>query len=68
MLLLFFFIIFTFLGLCWVFTAACRLSQVAESGCYSLDVMHGFLIVVASVVVEHRLQGVQVSGVASNGH
>ena len=50
----FFLIIFTFLGLCRVFTAAYRLSQVAESGCYPLVVMHGFLIVVASVV-EHRL-------------
>lgn len=50
----FFFNYFYFSGLCKVFTAAYRLSQVAQSGCYPLVVMHGFLLVVASVV-EHRL-------------
>ena len=35
---------------CWVFVAACRLSPVA---------VHGLLILVASLAVEHGLQGTQ---------
>ena len=46
---------FLSLWLCWVFIAACRLSLVVVSRGYSLVVVHGFLIVVASPVAEHRL-------------
>ena len=42
--------------LCWVFVAACRLSLVVASGGYSLAGVHGFLVVVASLV-EHRPEG-----------
>ena len=38
------------LGLCWVFTAACRLSRVAPSGGYSLAAVRGLLIVLAPLV------------------
>ena len=38
----------------WVFLAACRPSLVAASGNYSL-LLCGFLIVVASLVEEHKL-------------
>ena len=40
--------------LCWVFVAARGLSLVAASGGYFV-VVHGLLIVVASLVAEHRL-------------
>ena len=43
----------------WVFIVAHRLSLVAASGGYSLVVVHGLLIAVASLVAEHRLQGTQ---------
>ena len=46
---------FLSLWLCWVFIAVCRLSLVVVSPGYSLAVVHGFLIVVASPVAEHRL-------------
>ena len=39
----------------WVFTAAHRLSLVADWGLFFI-VVHGLLIVVASLVAEHRLQ------------
>ena len=45
--------------LCWVFIAACELSVVAASGGYSLVGMHPLLIVVASLVAEHRLLGMR---------
>ena len=38
-----------------VFVAACGLSLVAASGGYSLAVVHGLLIAVASLVVERWL-------------
>ena len=41
--------------LCWVCVAAHRFSLVAASGGFSLVVMCGLLIVVASLVVEHGL-------------
>ena len=41
--------------LCWVFTAACRLSLVVVSGGSSLIVGHESLTVGASLVVEHGL-------------
>ena len=50
---LFYLFIFYFC-LHWVFVAACRLSLVAASGGYSVAV-HGLLIAVASLVVEHGL-------------
>ena len=50
--------------MCWVFTAACKLSLGAENKGYSL-VVHGFLIVVAPLVSEHALWGTWASvGVA----
>ena len=39
----------------WVFIAACRLSLAAMGRAYSLVAMHGLLIAVASLVVEHGL-------------
>ena len=50
--------LFTYLWLCWVFAAAHGLSLV---------VMHGILIEVTSLVVEHKLSGVQASVVAACG-
>ena len=38
--------------LCWVFVPVLRLSLVAASGGYSVVVVHGFLIAVASLAVE----------------
>ena len=49
--------LFIYFWLRWVFVAARGLSLVAESGSYSLLVMRGLLIVVASVVVEHGRVG-----------
>ena len=46
---------FIYLWLCWVLVATCRLSPVAVSGGYSLIVVQGLLIAVASLVVECRL-------------
>ena len=48
---------FIYFWLCWVFAAAFRLSLVAVNRGYCLVAMHELLIVVASLVVEHRLQG-----------
>ena len=50
--------LFTYLWLCWVFAAAHGLSPV---------VMHGILTEVTSLVVEHKLYGVQASVVAACG-
>ena len=44
----------------------CRLSQVLASGGYTLVVIHGLPIVVASLVAEHRLSGTQASVVAAH--
>ena len=41
----------------WVFIVAHRLSLVAASGGYSLVVVHGLLIALASLVAEHGLWG-----------
>ena len=41
---------FIYFWLHWVLVATCRLSLVAESGGYSLVVVHWLLIVVASLV------------------
>ena len=45
----------TYFWLCWVFIAAHGFSLVAMSGGYSLVAVLRLLIVVASLVVEHRL-------------
>ena len=41
--------------LCWIFMAVSMLSMVAVSGGYLLVMVHGFLIAVASLVVERGL-------------
>ena len=41
--------------LLWVFAVAYMLSLVAVSGSYSLVVVHGLLIAVVSLIVEHGL-------------
>ena len=46
---------FIYFWLCWVFVVARGLSLVVASGGYSFVVVHGLLIVVASLVVEHGL-------------
>ena len=46
---------FIYFWLCWVFIAAHMLSLVVVSGGYSLVVVHGHLIAVASLVAEHRV-------------
>ena len=43
------------MGSCWVFTAVQALSSCTERG-YFLAAARGLLVVVASPVVEHRLQ------------
>ena len=52
----------------WVFAAVRGLSLVAASRGYSLAVVCGFLVAVASPVAEHRLYGFQASVVAARGH
>ena len=44
-----------YFGLHWVFIAACELFLVTAIEGYSLVVVHGLLIVVASFVENHRL-------------
>ena len=56
-----------YFGLCWVFITTCGLSLVVASWDYSLIVVYGLIIVVASLVVEHRLKGTQVSVVVVHG-
>ena len=47
---------FIYFWLLWLFVAACELSLDAGSGGHYPVVMHGLLILVTSVVVEHRFQ------------
>ena len=56
-----------YLWLCWVFVAPRTLSLVATSRGHILVVGLGLLIAVASLVVEHRFQSEQASGVAACG-
>ena len=49
------FILFIYFWLHWVLVAACGLPLVAASGGYSSLQCAGFLIAVASLVVEHGL-------------
>ena len=44
-----------YLCLHWIFIAVCRLSLVAVSGDYSLVMVQGHLIAIASPVAVHRL-------------
>ena len=48
-------ILFIYFWLCWVFVAVQAFSLVAVSGGYSLVAVCGLLVVVASLVAEHRL-------------
>ena len=69
---LYFFLIFIYLlifgcaGLT-VFIVACRLSLVVPSEGYPVVVAHGLLISMISLVVEHRLKGMQASAVVAHG-
>ena len=45
--------IFIYFCLCWVFVAGRRLSLFVASGGCTVAAVHGLLIVVASLVVEH---------------
>ena len=49
---------FVYFWLCWVFFVAHRLSLIVVSGGYSLIVVGGLLIAVASLIVEHGLWSV----------
>ena len=49
------FLLFVYFWLFWVFLAAHGLSLVVGSGSYSLVLVGGLLIAVASVIEEHRL-------------
>ena len=57
--------LFIYFWLCWIFIVAHGLSLVVMSGGCSLVALHGLLIVVASLVAEHRLWGTGASGVAA---
>ena len=57
--------LFLYFGLHWVFVAARGLSLVAASGGYSLAVVHGLLISMASLVTEHGLWVAQASVVVA---
>ena len=52
----FFPFVILFFWLHWVFGAACGLSLVEASRGYSLVAVRGFLIAMASLVAEHRVQ------------
>ena len=53
--LLIYFEIFYIFGVCWVFAVACGLCLISVSWGFSIVVVHGLLIVVASLVAESRL-------------
>ena len=57
----FFFFFFKIYWLCWIFVTASRLSLVRVNGSYSLVAVLRLLIVGASLVVEHSLEGMRVS-------
>ena len=50
-----FFYLFIYFWLCWVFVAVCGLSVVGASRGYSLVMVCSLLIVMASLISEHRL-------------
>ena len=51
--------LFIYFWLCWVFVAACDLFPNCGKSGLLFVVVHRILTVVASFVVEHRLQGTQ---------
>ena len=53
--------------MCRFFIPVCELSLVAESRAYPLVAVCEILIMVASFIVEHRLEGSQASVVAAHG-
>ena len=57
--------VFIYFWLCWVFVAS-FFSLLVQSRGYCLVAVHRLLIAVTSVVVEHRLEGVQASAVAAH--
>ena len=57
------FYLFFFFWLCWVFLAEHSLSLVLVSRGYSLVEVHWLLILVASLIAEHGLQGLWASAV-----
>ena len=57
--------LFIYFWLCWVFVAS-FFSLLVESRGYCLVAVHRLLIAVTSVVVEHRLEGVQASAAAAH--
>ena len=60
-------LLFIYLWLHWVFFAACGLSLAAVSRGLLFIVVLGLLTVVASLVVEHGLQGVQSPAFVAQG-
>ena len=48
--------LFLYFWLCWVFVAVCRLSLIEVNGGYSLGVVCGLLLAVASLVAKQRTQ------------
>ena len=60
-------IIYLFIWLCWVFVAARAFLLLQQVGATLQVVVRGILIVVASFVVEHRLQGAWPSVVVARG-
>ena len=61
------FFVFFFFWLCWVFVVAPGPSLVAASWGYSLVAVCAHLIVVVSLVVEHRLLGARALVVVAPG-
>ena len=59
--LLFIYVLFLRGRLCWVFFAECSVSLVLASRGYSLVEMRWFLILLASFIAEHGLQGMWAS-------
>ena len=58
---------FLYFWLCWVFIAVCGLSLVVTSGGYSLGMVFGPPIAVASLVADHRFQSTQASALVAHG-
>ena len=60
--------LFFYFWLCWVFAAAWSFPWLCEESTgYSLVVVYGLLIAVASLMEGHGLSGVQASGVEALG-
>ena len=65
--MLYFILFYFFIWLFWVLVAMHALSLVAESGYYSLVVLCGLLISLASLAVEHGLKGAKALTVVVRG-